>query len=141
MSNIIVLLMSDTIMGAGMIAGTPFATKETLEGNNMDTVEQVTDFCIARADQSETDGEIAATSNLAGKPIYIHSGSDDPTVYPMYQEAQRDFFLNYNADVEFEQRATEHDIPDDAVSKIFSHLYLNIDGSGISEIAEDPDWE
>ena len=27
MSNIIVILMSDTIMGAGMIAGTPFATK------------------------------------------------------------------------------------------------------------------
>jgi hypothetical protein len=52
MSNIMVILMSDTIMGAGMIAGTPFATKNDLNEPNMDTATQISDFCIARATQS-----------------------------------------------------------------------------------------
>ena len=52
MSNIMVILMSDTIMGAGMIAGTPFATKVDLNEPNMDTATQISDFCIARATQS-----------------------------------------------------------------------------------------
>jgi predicted esterase len=141
MSNIIMILMSDTISGAGMIAGQPFATKIDLNEPDMDTATQITDFCVARATQSASDGEIAALSNLENTPIYIHSGSDDPTVYPVYQEAQRDFFLNYNANVEFEQRETSHNIPTDAAEKIFTHLYPNIEGSGISEIASDPEWE
>ena len=52
MSNIIMILMSDSIMGAGMIAGTPFASKIDLNEPNMDTATQISDFCIARATQS-----------------------------------------------------------------------------------------
>lgn len=59
------------------------------------------DECIVKAGNYFSDGDIDNPSNLENDPVYIFSGALDTVVRPAKQEAQRDFFDNYNANVDF----------------------------------------
>ena len=45
---------------------------------------------------------VASLDNLDGAPVYILSGLNDEEVPHKYQEAQRDFYQNFGANIQFE---------------------------------------
>ena len=66
---------------------------------------------IELANKNAADSLIADTSNINGTPVFIFSGNRDTTYPPVMQEAQRDFYNNYGANVEFVSWDIGHDLP------------------------------
>lgn len=106
----------------------------------------------------QSENLIDDTANFNGAPVYIFSGNND-TFYPqVYQEAQRDYYNNFNANVEYVTLDVGHEIPSifasnqilnpsntayDVSGLMFQHLMSNLPSNSIptSEWAQgDIDW-
>lgn len=108
------VIYSETFKGAGMMMGSSYWTPEfATDGKEFYAGERdvQTQASIAKAEENAQKGLIDPLSNLDGVPIYILSGLNDETVPPKSQESQRDFYLNYGANVLFEQEEFGHTFP------------------------------
>jgi hypothetical protein len=85
------VIFSDKVIGSGIIAGMPFNCMQGDFGNfkkchdasqiNLQTLESLTD-------QLASQGKIAQTQNLAGKPIWMFTGTHDQLVpQPVMEQA------------------------------------------------------
>lgn len=61
----------------------------------------------------EDRGLIDPLKNLEDSPVFISSGSNDTTVPRVWQEAQRDFYHQFDADVNFTKTKNSHCFPVD----------------------------
>ena len=133
------------IIGSGFIIGGAYADFYEETGN-------LADEGIEKADENYSYGDIDDPDNLANVPIYIFSGGSDDDVFPEKQEAQRDFFEHYNANVEFVQKAdVGHDVPSifygdyceeedlpedictyDTMGALFTHILPNLETGSVS---------
>ena len=99
------VIHSDLFKGAGMMMGTAYWTGEVFtnleEYDAKSTAEQVQES-IQNAQEYESEGKVASLDNLDGAPVYILSGLNDEGVPHKYQEAQRDFYQNFGANIQFE---------------------------------------
>ena len=68
-----------------MLHGGPFADHRYEEAN-------LAADCIVKADNYFSNGDIDDPSNLANDPVYIFSGGSDDVLFPIKQDAQRDFY-------------------------------------------------
>ena len=71
------IIYSDEIYGAQLFSCWPFENAETFKGAAGATAETQRTASLALINQHETDGKIAATSNIANQKIYIWGGQDD----------------------------------------------------------------
>lgn len=56
---------------------------------------------VSRANDQYSQGKIDNPSNLNGDPVYIFSGKYDDRVPPAQQEAQRDYYNTFSANVDY----------------------------------------
>ena len=120
------------------------------------------EYSIQTALEMKSAGLISNTDNLNGAPVYIFSGALDPIYGPHHQEAQRQYYDHFGANVEFVQLDVGHAVPAtypssshwfynptgvayDLSGNMLRHLITNVEGSGSSGtirewVAADPDW-
>jgi len=68
---------------------------------------------LAKVKTLEDGSLIDPLKNLEDAPVFISSGSNDPTVPRVWQEAQRDFYKHFDADVNFTKTKNSHCFPVD----------------------------
>ncbi len=96
---------SATIKGAGAIAGSPYYCAQgalwTAYYNCMTpgawTALPSVSFLKSETQAYAREGEIDATSNLAGAPVWLFSGTKDRTVLPEVASSLRDFYAAFGA--------------------------------------------
>jgi predicted esterase len=118
------VVFSDTFKGAGLISGGPYMAEKYYPFGGLSTplneydrnAETLAPKIIADAIENNADGLIDPLSNLSNMPIYIMSNKEDTTVPPQMHNAQRLFYENFGANIEFVETESRHvwpvDIPE-----------------------------
>jgi predicted esterase len=118
MSMTLHVIYSETFKGAGLLMGESYYTPdydddvEVISDENL-PLEEMTANSIEKAEEYFGDGLIDDLDNLQGAPVFILSGLVDDVVPPKMQQSQRDFYLNFGADVTYEEEEYTHNIPID----------------------------
>ena len=126
--NIMHVAHSESVKGVGLMMGGAYSWADLPKPTPDDAIQQL----IGITQTNENNGVIDATSNLNGSPVYIISGANDDYVIPALQEAQRDYYNNYNVLMSYNSIDLHHDIPWDGMSNALQFIYENIPGSGIT---------
>lgn len=111
-ANFLHVIYSDTIHGAGLMIGGPYGDDSTWDNGYVVPNTNTAPSGILKANGYFQQNLIDDPVNLQNNPVYIFSGGIDDLALPIKQEAQRDFYNNYNSNVEFVQLSDiEHHVP------------------------------
>lgn len=140
------------IKGSGLIIGGPYGD-DTYNWNTTEVSGNTASMGIEKAEDYLSQGLIDNTENLNNDPVYIFSGELDTTVIPAKQEALKDFYTNYGANIDFVSKADiGHEIPTifdenndftyDMAGDLLSHILTNLETNSIASLNEaNADWE
>ena len=83
MSELMTFIHSDTIKGSTLFECFPYSVIYYYEYTDSVTAESLKDLAVPRIDAAVSAGEIDDTANLPNRSIYIYSGANDGTMYPV----------------------------------------------------------
>ena len=83
MSELLTFIHSDTIKGSALFQCFSYGILYYTEYWDTETAESLKDLAVPRIDAAVSAGEIDDTANLPNRSIYIYSGANDGTMYPV----------------------------------------------------------
>ena len=83
MAGDMMVIMSDTFKGAGLVSGTAFGMEKNMLRYKYSTKEEISAQAIKKAQDLEVDWSLNSLSNLNQSPVYIFSGALDEVVEPV----------------------------------------------------------
>ena len=108
-ANNVHVVHSETFKGVGVINGGPYAVGEYLDIGGIfqykQTGSSMATESVKYANQMSSEGKIDNVSNLNNAPVVIFSSGLDSIMPKAMQDAQKEFYENFGANVNFTYNA------------------------------------